>query len=194
MEPLLTEQAREGIENMEIDQSFAREVQERSGQNLQLCYQCLKCSVGCPTAQYMEYNPNALIRLIQYGQREKVLKSHAIWLCVSCWTCGTRCPNEVDMGVIMDTLREMAIESGFVADRNIVLLHQEFVESIRRMGRVHEATMLAFYKLKSRDFMTDLGPGLKLFLKGKIPLFPSRVQGIDEIRNIFEKTYKTVKI
>lgn len=194
MEPLLTEQAREGIENMEIDQSFAREVQERSGQNLQLCYQCLKCSVGCPTAQYMEYNPNALIRLIQYGQREKVLKSHAIWFCVSCWTCGTRCPNEVDMGVIMDTLREMAIESGFVADRNIVLLHQEFVESIRRMGRVHEATMLAFYKLKSRDFMTDLGPGLKLFLKGKIPLLPSRVQGIDEIRNIFEKTYKTVKI
>jgi heterodisulfide reductase subunit C len=142
----------------------------------------------------MDYTPNALIRLIQYGQREKVLNSHAIWLCVSCWTCGTRCPNEIDMGIIMDTLREMAIEGGFVADRNIVLLHQEFVESIRRMGRVHEATMLAFYKLKSRDLMTDVGPGLRLFLKGKIPILPSRVRGIEEIRHIFEKTYKTVKI
>ncbi len=179
---------------MEIERSFAREVQERSGQNLQLCFQCLKCSVGCPTARYMDYNLNVLIRMIQYGQRERVLKSHAIWLCVSCWTCGTRCPNEIDMGVIMDALREMALEGGFVADRNIVLLHQEFVDSIRRMGRVHEATMLAFYKLKSRDFMTDLGPGLKLFLKGKIPLVPSRVQGIDEIRRIFEKTYRPVKI
>jgi len=179
---------------MEIDRSFAREIQERSGQNLELCYQCLKCSVGCPTARYMDYDPNALIRLIQYGQRERVLKSRAIWLCVSCWTCGTRCPNEIDMGVIMDTLREMALEGGFVADRNIVLLHQEFVDSIRRMGRVHEATMLAFYKLKSRDFMTDLGPGMKLFLKGKIPLFPSRIRGIDEIRRIFEKTYKPLKI
>ena len=114
---------------MEIDQSFAREVEERSGQNLELCYQCLKCSVGCPTARYMEYNPNALIRLIQYGQKEKVLSSQTIWFCVSCWTCGTRCPNEIDMGVIMDTLREMALEHGLVADRKIVLLHQEFVES-----------------------------------------------------------------
>jgi heterodisulfide reductase subunit C len=62
------------------------------------------------------------------------------------------------------------------------------------MGRVHEATMLASYKLRSRDLMTDLGPGLRLFLKGKIPVLPSRVKGIEEIRNIFEKTYKPVKI
>ncbi len=177
-----------------MDRSFAEEVQERSGQNLQLCYQCLKCSVGCPTGTIMDYNLNTLIRLIQYGQKEKVLKSQAIWLCVSCWTCGTRCPNEIDMGVIMDTLRETAIEEGVVADRKIVLFHQEFVESIRRMGRVHEATILASYKLKSRDFTTDLGPGMKLFLKGKIPLFPSRVKGIEEIRNIFEKTYAHMKI
>ncbi|MBW2056909.1 MAG: 4Fe-4S dicluster domain-containing protein [Deltaproteobacteria bacterium] len=179
---------------MEIDQSFAREVQERSGQNLQLCYQCLKCSVGCPTARYMDYTPNRLIRLVQYGRKERVLKSHALWLCVSCWTCGTRCPNEIDMGIIMDTLRQMAIEGGFVADRNVVLLHQEFVDSIRRLGRVHEATMLAFYKLRSHDFMTDLGPGLRLFLKGKIPLLPSRIRGVREIRSIFEKTYKPLKI
>ena len=179
---------------MEIDQTFAREIEERSGQNLRLCYQCIKCSVGCPTATYMDHNPNALIRLIQYGQEERVLASHAIWLCVSCWTCGTRCPNEIDMGIIMDTLREMALERGIVADRNVVLLHQEFAESIRRMGRVHEASMLAFYKLKSRDFMTDLGPGLKLFLKGKIPILPSRIKGIKDIRNIFEKAYRPFKI
>ena len=178
----------------EIDTFFTREVQERSGQNLPACYQCLKCSVGCPTGRYMEYPPNALIRLIQYGQKRRVLESQAIWLCVSCWTCGTRCPNEIDMGVIMDTLREMAIECGVVADRKIVLLHQEFVESIQRMGRAHEATMLAFYKLKSRDFMTDLVPGVKLFLKGKIPIVPCRIKNINNIRYIFEKTYKPVRI
>jgi hypothetical protein len=98
------------------------------------------------------------------------------------------------MGVVMDTLREMALEAGLVVDRKIVLLHQQFVESIRRSGRVHEATMLASYKLKSRDFMTDLGPGLKLFAKGKIPLLPSRVKGIEEIRKIFEKAHQPVKI
>ena len=179
---------------MKVDRFFAREVEERSGQNLQLCYQCVKCSVGCPTARYMDYTPNVLIRLIQYGQREMVLKSHAIWLCVACWTCGTRCPNEIDMGVVMDTLREMAIESGFLADRNIVMLHQEFILSIRQFGRIHEATMLALYKLRSGDFTTDLGPALKLFLRRKIPLLPSRIRGIDEIRKIFEKTYKPLGI
>jgi len=178
---------------MQSDQSFAIEVQERSGQNIQLCYQCLKCAVGCPTARYMDYPPNAILRLIQYGLREKVLTSQAIWLCVSCWTCGTRCPNEIDMGVVMDTLREMALEEGYVSDRSVVILHQEFVNSIRRMGRVHEASMEIFYKLRTRDFLTDLVPGMKLFMKGKIPLLPSRVKDIDEIKKIFEKTYKSLK-
>jgi heterodisulfide reductase subunit C len=178
---------------MQSDQSFAIEVQERSDQNLQLCYQCLKCAVGCPTARYMDYPPNAILRLIQYGQREKVLTSQAIWLCVSCWTCGTRCPNEIDMGVIMDTLRQMALEEGYVSDRNIVVLHQEFVNSIRLMGRVHEASMEVLYKLRTRDFMTDMGPGMRLFMKGKIPLLPSRVKDIDEIKRIFQKTYKSLK-
>ncbi len=87
--------------------------------------------------------------MIQMGMRREVLGSRAIWLCVSCETCGTRCPNEIDIGVLMDSLREMAIEEGIPAqERNILLLHQAFVQSIRRGGRVHEATMLIDYKLK----------------------------------------------
>jgi len=91
----------------------------------------------------------------------------------------------------MDTLREMAIEEGIpVQEKNIFLLHEAFVQSIRRGGRVHEATMLIDYKLRSKDFMTDLMPGLKLFLKGKIPLFPSFIKGRDELQRIFEKCTK----
>jgi hypothetical protein len=88
----------------------------------------------------------------------------------------------------MDALREMAVEEKVpAAEKNIHLLHEAFIESIRRGGRVHEATMLMEYKLRSRDFFTDLLPGMMMFLKGKIPLFPSFIKGRAEIKRIFEK-------
>ena len=173
------------------DLQFLEEAQKRSGEDINLCYQCLKCTAGCPTAPYMDIRPNNIIRMIQMGMKKAVLGSSAIWLCVSCETCGTRCPNEIDIGVLMDSLREMAVEEGIPArEKNIHLLHEAFIQSIRRGGRVHEATMLVDYKLRSRDFMTDLAPGMMLFLKGKIPVFPSLIKGRKEIKKIFEKCTK----
>jgi hypothetical protein len=91
----------------------------------------------------------------------------------------------------MDALREMAIEKGIPAkEKKIHLLHEAFIQSIKRGGRVHEATMLIDYKLRSRNFFTDLIPGMMLFMKGKIPLFPSLVKGREEIKRIFEKCEK----
>jgi heterodisulfide reductase subunit C len=174
-----------------VNSSFLEEAKKKSGEDLSLCYQCLKCTAGCPTAPYMDIRPNNIIRMIQMGMKKDVLESSAIWLCVSCETCGTRCPNKIDIGVLMDALREMAIEEGVPAkEKNIHLLHEAFVQSIKRGGRVHEATMLIDYKLRSKDFMTDLIPGMKLFMKGKIPLIPSFVKGKDEIKRIFDKCQK----
>ena len=171
--------------------TFLEEAKEKSGEDLSLCYQCLKCTAGCPTAPHMDIRPNNVIRMIQMGMKDAVLRSHAIWLCVSCETCGTRCPNKIDIGVLMDALREMAVKEKVpAAEKNIHLLHEAFVESIRRGGRVHEATMLMEYKLRSRDFLTDLIPGMKLFLKGKIPLLPTLIKGRDEIKRIFERCTK----
>ena len=173
------------------DPQFLEEAKKRSGEDLSLCYQCLKCTAGCPTAPHMEFRPNNIIRMIQMGMKDQILRSHAIWLCVSCETCGTRCPNKIDIGALMDTLREMAVEEKVpAAEKNIHLLHEAFIESIRRGGRVHEATMLMEYKLRSRDFFTDLLPGMMMFLKGKIPLLPTLIKGRGEIKRIFERCSK----
>lgn len=170
------------------EMTFLEEVKMKSKQELNLCYQCLKCSAGCPTAPAMDIKPNNIIRMIQMGMREEVLGSSAIWLCVSCETCGTRCPNEIDIGVLMDTLREMAIKEGIrPKENNIYLLHNTFIKSIERLGRVHEATMLMEYKFRSKDILKDLGFGVMLFFKGKIPIFPSFIKDRKEIKNIFEK-------
>ena len=170
---------------------FIVHVQERCKENLRLCYQCLKCTVGCPTAPHMDFTPNTILRMVQLGLKREVLESNAIWLCVSCETCGTRCPNEIDIGVLMDALREMALEEGYrPKEKGIVALHNAFMQSIRRGGRVHEATMLMEYKLRSGDYWTDLIPGMKLFMKGKIPLIPGRIRGMDSIREMYRKTQK----
>ena len=178
-----------------VDSSFLDEVKRRSREDLSLCYQCLKCTAGCPTAPYMDVRPNNIIRMIQMGMKKEVLESSAIWFCVYCQTCGTRCPNEIHIGVLMDALREMAMEEGIPAkEKNIHLLHEAFIQSIRRGGRAHEVTMLMDYVLRSRDLMTDsLIPGMMLFLKGKFPLLPSFIKGRREIKKIFEKCSKEKK-
>ena len=175
-----------------MDSSFLREIEKKSGENLSLCYQCLKCTAGCPTAPYMDIRPNNIIRMIQMGMKKEVLESSAIWLCVYCQTCGTRCPNEIHIGILMDTLREMAVEEGVPAkEKNIHLFHEAFIQSVRRGGRAHEVTMLMEYMLRSRDLMADsLFPGMKLFLKGKFPLLPSFIKGKEELKKIFEKCSK----
>ncbi len=166
---------------------FAREVQEKSGQNLSRCYQCTRCTAGCPTVSWYEWPNHAVVRMIQRGMRDELLGSKTIWMCVTCDTCGTRCPNGIYLSPIMDTLRSMALVEGRpVPEPAVLAFHQAFVASARRFGRVHEATMLAAYKMKTRDFFTDLGVGLKLFAKGKIPLLPRSIQGKAEIERIFE--------
>lgn len=172
--------------------SFLQEVEKWSGEKLSLCYQCLKCTAGCPTASYMDIRPNSIIRMIQMGKKKEVLESGAIWFCVYCQTCGTRCPNEIHIGVLMDALREIAMGEGIHAkEKNIHLFHEAFINSVRRGGRAHEVTMLMEYILRSRDMMKgSLVPGVKAFLKGKFPLLPSFVKGKGEIKRIFEKCTK----
>jgi len=171
-------------------ETFLEEVNKKiHGVPLQACYHCRKCSAGCPTAPHMEYNPNKVIKMIQNGQKDKVLNSSTIWLCLSCETCITRCPNKVDIARMMDVLRQMAIESGVGAhEPNVLKFHEAFLAGIKRGGRINEPMMLVQYKLKSGDFFSDMGAGLDMFLKGKIALMSPRTKDMKSVKNIFEKT------
>ena len=96
--------------NVQVNQkenSFLSEVNQASGETIQACFQCQKCSAGCPVAYAMDILPNQMLRHIQYGHRERVLSSKTIWICASCYTCSVRCPNNIDIAKIMDTLRNL---------------------------------------------------------------------------------------
>ncbi|HFD40316.1 MAG TPA: heterodisulfide reductase [Anaerolineae bacterium] len=173
---------------MEPDLTFAEQVSEWSHQNVQRCYYCLRCSAGCPAAEFMEYTPAQILRLVQLGQKETLLQSSAIWLCIGCETCGTRCPNEIHAGAVIDALRQMSLAEGVKpGEPKIARLHEAFLDSIRRFGRLHELTMLMQYKLTSRDLFSDLDMGLDMFVKGKIHPLPKRIEGVDEVRALFDR-------
>ncbi|NQU04437.1 MAG: 4Fe-4S dicluster domain-containing protein [Syntrophaceae bacterium] len=170
--------------------TFLEEVNDRiGGVPIQNCYHCRKCTAGCPIAFAMDYNPNAVVKMIQMGRRDDVLKSSTIWLCASCETCVTRCPNDVDIARMMDVLREMAIGSGVEAgEKNMLKFHEAFLSNVKMGGRINEPMMIALYKLKSRDYFSDLGMGMSMFLKGKIKPISPRTKDMKSVRNIFKST------
>ncbi len=176
------------------EDAFLSEVIQASGVDLRACYQCQKCSAGCPVAGAMDVLPNQILRHIQYGHREKVLSSSTIWLCASCYTCSVRCPNDIDIAKIMDALRHVAIRSGIKpGEKDIPLFHSVFLDEIKGKGRIHELSLIFRFKSKTRDFLKDAGLGWKMFRLGKIKVLPSTFRGgreIKEIFNVFEKGEK----
>jgi heterodisulfide reductase subunit C2 len=119
------------------------------------CYQCGKCTAGCPMAARMDVPPTKLMRLVQLGMIEKALAAESIWQCVSCQTCSTRCPKSVDCAAVMDALRQLSFERGTAspAQQRTVLFQKAFLDNIRRNGRLNEIELIA--EFKGRAFLRD---------------------------------------
>ncbi len=170
------------------DATFFQRVKEASQANLSLCYNCLTCSLSCPVAFAIDYWTNQIVRMVQLGLKERTLSSSAIWICASCETCAASCPNEVDILKLMDTLREMSLQEGFASETAITAFNHSFLDSIRRWGRQYELLMLLQFKLRTKDFFSDLDLGIKMLLKGKLKLRPPHFRDSGAVRVIFKKS------
>lgn len=180
------------------DLAFKDAVRERSGENIHGCFYCQKCTIGCPTAFVMDYQPAQLLRLIQLGQKDKVLGSSAIWMCVGCDTCGTRCPNHIRLAPVMDTLRQMAMKEDYTPQPSIYALHRSFLDNIKLWGRVHELSLIMEFKLLGllaggpstffHGLTSDMVLGATLFFKGKFGFIPERVKGMREVKKLYDES------
>lgn len=182
---------------MQEDKTFRDVVIESAGEEIFDCYQCYKCSAGCPISIDMDLLPHQIIRSVILNRKEKALSSKTIWLCASCETCTTRCPNEIDIAKVMDVLRQIQRESGMPAQEpKIPVFHKAFLNSIKKKGRVHELTMIRQYnqesgdlkeKLKSGTWKNDVKLGMKMFFRGKLKLLPPKCEGVKEVQKLFEQ-------
>ena len=94
-----------------IKSPFVAKVSELSGQNLLACYQCGKCSAGCPVVSQMDILPNQIIRFSQLGLEDDLLASKAIWTCASCMTCNVRCPKGINIAEVIEALRQILLRA-----------------------------------------------------------------------------------
>ncbi|HEY3316114.1 MAG TPA: 4Fe-4S dicluster domain-containing protein [Bacillota bacterium] len=175
----------------EAGKSFAARVGAEAGTDVYSCYQCGKCSAGCPLSYEMDFQPRQIMRLVQLGLKDLALKSSTIWLCASCATCTTRCPREVKIASVMDVLRAMARREGYpIKEKGIAVFHRNFLNTVAFGGRSYELGMILGYKLGTLPAqpLKDLDLGFTWLQQGKLKFIPERIKDAAAIREIFSKT------
>lgn len=139
----------------------------------QLCYQCAKCSSGCPVADEMDILPHQLMHLLASGMEDRALKANTVWMCAGCFTCAIRCPNDIDITSVMDGLRSKAVRQGILCSKPEVLtFHRVFINDLARRGRIHEVRMMGEYNLRTYRPFHNARLALKMFVKGRLHLLP----------------------
>ncbi len=184
---------------MTVKDTLKHQLEESTGNDYNCCYQCGKCTAGCPAGAFMDSPPARIMRLIQAGHIEDALKSEALWFCVGCMTCTSRCPQNMDIAATMDSLRAMALEKGIVsqnkAKKLVTAFHVSFLNNVRKHGRLEELSLINSYKLRTRTFLQDAESGVKMIMSGKInPLHTligkGGVKAKGQIAKIFEASSK----
>lgn len=178
----------------EWNDTFLKQVEQQGGFNLALCYQCAKCTAGCPMAYEMDYPPHQIIRAVQLGMRDLVLSSRTIWLCAACETCSTRCPQDVDPAGVMDTLRRISYaERTATFEQDVPLFHRLFLTSVKHWGRVFEVALIGFYNLFSGHLLKDMALAPGMLLKGKLRLLPPRGARNPRLRQMLARVQEREK-
>jgi heterodisulfide reductase subunit C len=141
------------IDMSKLDPTFRREIQSMPhADELSACFACSTCTAACPIANIWEIKPHQLIRMILLGMREKVLSSREIWLCLTCFECQERCPQNVRVTDIFFDCKNLAAEEGWIPG-SIIALGKELIEK----GQLY--TVTADWEREDLDLEPEV-PGL----------------------------------
>lgn len=154
------------------------------------CYQCGKCSAGCPMADSMDLMPRQLVRYMQIGKMENVLKSKSIWLCASCHVCVERCPHSINIPGLMEQSRMKAKKLGYIGIKEVDRFNDIFMENVKIFGKSQEAVLEGVYNVTTGHLLQDM-KHVPHMLKHKI-IGPevNTVKSINEVRDIINKSKK----
>ena len=174
----------------DMDLSFLDEVRAiPGGEKIVDCIQCGTCSGSCPTSYLMEDSPRNLFYKVRAGLRNEVLNSPDIWLCTSCYLCYVRCPKNIKVTDIMYALKRLSSKERFSLQWRGYHLAKSFMSVVNRDGRNNETELLLRFFLKTRPLglIRNSMIGLKLWLKGRLPLFGQRIKNRRQLRSIITK-------
>lgn len=173
-----------------LDSPFLRNVERLSGQNVSKCYQCGKCSAGCPVLTEVTVPPNRVIRMTQLGNEEAALNNDMIWNCAGCGTCTGRCPKQIEVGRILDALRAIALHRGICRARGAMQVrtfYQAFLHCVRVFGRNSEVGLMGAYNISSGRLWTNVVKAPWFLLKTKIAFTVHTVRQLDRMERVFQR-------
>jgi heterodisulfide reductase subunit C len=169
---------------------LAGNIKAMHGVDANMCYQCGKCTSGCPLNEYMDMTPTQVIHAVRLGLKDIVLNSNTYWLCVACGTCTGRCPQDTGLLMVMDALANIAIKEGIKPREPAVAeFYRTGLNLVKRYGMMYEAGVAGLLSLKTGTLGRDFGLGLRMLKKGKLEVIPHS-QNADEMKKIFQRVAK----
>jgi heterodisulfide reductase subunit C len=119
----------------EMDVNFKNEIASQPGaEHFKRCFTCGTCTASCPVAEvHDEYDPRRIIRMALLGMKKEVLSSDILWMCSRCYTCYALCPQGVKFTDVLEILRDMAINQGYVPKERYQKAREldKFVQDLR---------------------------------------------------------------
>ncbi len=160
------------------------------GNPIKMCIQCGTCSATCPAAEFMDHTPRQLIGMIDANLKEEVLASNTFWTCASCYHCVVRCPAGIDIAELMYALKRYTIwkheyGKGLIGPA----FSESFVKMIVDTGRSFEPILAPSYIFKygPRGLLDEAQTATALLLKGRLPLLPTRIKGLDKFQRMVKR-------
>ena len=163
------------------------EIAKEAGVNLKDCYQCGKCTAGCPLADSMDLMPREVIRYLQLGAIDVVLDAKTPWICAQCVVCSSRCPQNVD---ICSTMRAVRLASKHAGKRPLPeadIFDDEFIANVRAHGVSNEQYLAAAYNLKSGHLMQDAGNAIRMLKRKMVGVAVHNSQGRAEVAALVDR-------
>jgi heterodisulfide reductase subunit C2 len=176
------------------ERSWALSIAMETGIRIASCYQCLRCSNSCPVSTFMDIKPHQVVRLVQLGERERVLGASTFWVCLSCEMCSTYCPNEIDVAGLMNHLKNVVVATRRrPAEYEIAAFQEVFIDVLKQHGRINDLQLMHRFMLKTflhgripsvGSLRRDLGMALDLFKRDRLRFLPEHSPGAPEVRKI----------
>jgi heterodisulfide reductase subunit D len=97
-----------------LSTDMAKFIREECGENVYLCYQCERCSSGCPTVPAMRYRPAQMMRIAQFGLEDSLASDASIWRCLGCDTCTAHCPHDLSVRRLVEVMRQHVMQERYL--------------------------------------------------------------------------------
>lgn len=168
------------------DQEILRRMMDKADVRQHDCYQCGKCSGGCPMADAMDLKPRGVMRCAQIGSLERIVNSNTIWLCSGCHACVDRCPHDVNVPALIEEARYEASRRG-IKRHDSDVLNKVFVANLKMFGRSHEMILAGLYNVLTLKPTQDVASLPHMLAKKMIGVKPHVIEGNDELAALIER-------